>query len=152
MDNICEKNKILSLEKYNKLRSIYLEQDYKNDKLKIEKIEIIDNLTLRSTLSVTQYTPDLEDKFHLSSVTAFTYSQQMSIIAVLLDLNKETKDKELYLNKVDLKMSRQITKKTISLETKILYSKVRNGYKFYNIENNFEDGSFIFKGTGTIEI
>ena len=73
----------LSKKKFNSLKSKYLEEDYKNDLLSIDNIEIIDKNTLRTTLKVEKFVLDQENKFHLSAITATAFSQQMGIIQII---------------------------------------------------------------------
>ena len=145
-------NFFLSRTKYNSLKSKYLEKDYKNDLLDVDNIEIVDKNTLKILLKVKKSTLDKEGRFHLSSITALVFSSQFAILNMLLDLNKSDNDIEFYTTECHLKMLKVITSKTISLETKIVSSEVKSGYKFYNLSANFENSSFMFTAVGVVKI
>ena len=147
-----QKKILLSKERYNNLKSKYLDENYKNDSIAIDDIEIVDKNTLRTLLKVKQFTLDKENRFHLSSITALVFFQQLSIVSMLLDLDKPNNDVEFYTTECHLKMSKPITTKVISLETTIVSTKVAKGCKFYNISASFENDSFVFEGLGVVRI
>ncbi len=152
METQSSPRRLLSQEEYHDLKSIYLERDYKNDLVTIDNIEVIGKHTLRSTLNVKQFTLDKENVFHLSSVTAMALAQQLAIILMLIDLDKTKNDLEFYTTDMSMKMLKPINSKSITLEAKIHSSKIKNGYKIYELSADFQDNSFYIKAVGLVKV